>query len=817
MRFSLRLVCGLWAVILAWTGPLPAGPAASSRPLRVGVETHAAPFTFSDGDHQPAGFAVDLMQEVARDQGLQVEFKLMDWEPLFEAFKAGDIDIICNLADTEDRRSFIDFTSTTMSMHGAVFARRDGPPVASTADLARLRIAVPRDSRAHEYLKRQSWSGNLVFIPTLLDCVRAVHEHRADVFLSSDLVASYVIRNDSFNDVVQAPISLPELDYREHFGIRSGQPALLAKLNEGLLSVHRQHIYEQLYEKWIGPIQVRRLRFRDILPYVLPLVILLLAGGAGLFWQRHTLAQVKRQAEALRRSEEQLSRVLQGSQDGFWDWDVRTGRQERSERWATMLGYRPDELATTRTAFISLIHPDDRPIVAKEEQSFWSGREEFAMEFRMRAKSGEWRWILDRAKIVQRDPLTGAPWRIAGTHTDITARKLAETENDALQRKMLETQKLESLGVLAGGIAHDFNNLLTAILGNASLLQMDLAKDGPKSAQVGKILVATRRAADLCRQLLAYAGKGAVVVERLNLSRVVQDTTRLLELSLHHAELTFALAPSLPSVEADVSQLRQVIMNLVLNAAEALGDKPGRINVSTRTVVLKARELRDALPGGSPPPGEYVCLEVSDTGCGMTPEVRAKIFDPFFTTKFTGRGLGLAAVLGIVRTQHGALTVMSTPGQGSTFAIYLPCVAGHAEPLTQSPFMPPLSRVAAGSTVLVADDDASIRQLADNILRRAGYEVVLADDGESALQAFEAEPHRFHAGVFDVTMPRLDGTVALERIRARHPNFPCILFSGHSEEDAKGEHARHARTAFVQKPFPPESLIDTLLRLTKMA
>jgi PAS domain S-box-containing protein len=339
-----------------------------------------------------------------------------------------------------------------------------------------------------------------------------------------------------------------------------------------------------------------------------------------------------------------------------------------------MLGYTLAEIGQDRIFFLELIHPDDRPRVLAAVQRMNESQDHYTHEFRMRAKSGDWKWILDRGKVVARDPATGNPSRITGTHTDITTRKLAEETADKLEQKMQEAQKLESLGVLAGGIAHDFNNLLSVVLGNASLARLEAAETPANAARLDSIVTAANRAAELCRQLLAYAGKGSFSLTRLNLNALITETTRLLELSISkQARLEFALAPALPAIEADASQLRQIIMNLVINASEALGEhNAGTIRLATTVVRLPQPGAASLGPVAELAPGDYVCTEISDTGSGMTPDVLGRIFDPFFTTKFTGRGLGLAAVLGIVRTHQGALRVTSIPGHGSTFHIYLP-------------------------------------------------------------------------------------------------------------------------------------------------
>jgi PAS domain S-box-containing protein len=810
------------ALLAVWTGRAVA--AETPRVIRVGLELDAEPFTFVDANGKPAGFAYELMQAVAADQGLQVEYRALPWNDVLDGFKAGELDVICNLVDTPERRAYIDFSATTIFLRGAAYIRRDAPPLRTIADLRGRSVATLRNSRGHEYLRNKDWGIEFRYYDTMILAVDAVHAGHADVFMGTRLISDYQIRHRGYTDLVTTALELPGFDFREHFGVRPGHPELLAKLNEGLLSVQRNGTYDHLYEKWIGPIEPRVLRWREIQPYALPLIVLLVAVLAGLAWQRRVVVRVRRQAEALRRSEEQLSLVLEGSQDGFWDWDIRTGVVTRSPRWAEMLGYTLADVPTGRAGFIGLVHPEDRARVEADEHSVWSGRDRFEVEFRMQERSGGWKWILDRGKVVLRNPATGEPWRIAGTHTDITARKHAEQENEKLNRKMLETQKLESLGVLAGGIAHDFNNLLTVILGNASISRLEPGISAEESARLATIVTAAQRAADLCRQLLAYAGKGAFVIERIDLNRVALETARLLELSVHTCTLEYHLAFGLPPVEADTSQIRQVIMNLVLNAAEAVGARPGRIRVITNAVTLRDGDLPDALPSGTRLAGEFVRLEISDDGSGMPPDVLARIFDPFFTTKFAGRGLGLAAVLGIVRSHGGALTVQSQAGLGSTFRVYLPVAAGSAPAATTTttppipvpetpaaPAAPAAAPVASGAqTVLVADDEDAVRALTAAVLRRYGYNVVAVETGDEALRRFTAEPDRFHVLLLDITMPGIDGLTALRRIRELRPAVPCVILSGHAEQDAAGPFGGTGATTFLQKPFDIAALLRAL-------
>jgi len=389
--------------------------------------------------------------------------------------------------------------------------------------------------------------------------------------------------------------------------------------------------------------------------------------------------------------------------------------------------------------------------------------------------------------------------RIWVTERELTQQRLLEQERQAFERRLGETQRLESLGVLAGGIAHDFNNLLTGILGHASLGRCEIVPDSPLNSHFEEIETASRSAANLCQQMLAYAGKGRFVVKPHDLSQIVSQSSHLLQISLSkQAELRFRLADGLPLVQADATQIQQIVMNLVLNASEAIGKRDGLITLTTGLLKPDATTFAGCLYAPEHPVPVYVFLEVRDNGCGMSAEVINRIFEPFFTTKFAGRGLGLAAALGIVRSHHGALRVESKPGEGSSFTLCLPAADSDANSeseknLTNTPW-------SAEGTILVIDDEAQVRSVAERMAQTLGFSALCAADGDQGIQLFELYRSAIKVVLLDLSMPGLSGEETLASLRARDPALRVILMSGYNQPELPTA-INGKKPSFLSKPF----------------
>jgi two-component system, cell cycle sensor histidine kinase and response regulator CckA len=399
---------------------------------------------------------------------------------------------------------------------------------------------------------------------------------------------------------------------------------------------------------------------------------------------------------------------------------------------------------------------------------------------------------------------------IGGIATEITAMITADQERQRMQAKMLEAQKLESLGVLAGGVAHDFNNLLTGILGNVTLALFELGPRHRASSLIEQIEVAALKASDLTRQLLAYAGKGKFIVEPLDLSRLVSEMSTLLQTTVpKKVRLDFELEGQLPPVEGDARQLHQVVMNLVLNGAEAIGEAEGLVTVRTSLVASPPEEA----PAGRAAPlpkGAYVRIEVSDSGLGMDAETVGRIFDPFFTTKFAGRGLGLPALLGIVGAHRGAVYVRSSPGLGSTFRVYLP-VADPAKRASETSRLSPSLEGRFEGMILVVDDEHLSRAATASMLRKLGFRVLESTDGVFGVEAFRDNVDEVRLVLLDLTMPRMGGEEVLAAIRSLRHDVPVVVMSGFAREDVVRRFGSLPPSGVLEKPFSVDDLIVEIL------
>ena len=500
----------------------------------------------------------------------------------------------------------------------------------------------------------------------------------------------------------------------------------------------------------------------------------------------------RRAAEAaLRESEERFRQLAEGVREVFWMTDAATDEVVYvSPACEAVWGLSPSALLAAPDRWLQAVHPDDRARVneaARTRQRTGAYDE----EYRVVRPDGAIRWVRDRAFPVHDEE--GAVIRIAGVAEDVTERR-------HLEAQLRQTQKMESIGQLAGGVAHDFNNWLTVIGGCTELLLTTFPTEGDTAELLNEIRHASERAASLTRQLLAFSRREVVEAKVCDLNTIILDTEKMLRRLLgEDVELTTALAPGLPPVKVDPGQWSQVLMNLAVNARDAM-PTGGRLQITTA--------LDEPDPGLTPVPGlaHPMRLSISDTGTGMTPEVRARIFEPFFTTKGVGKGtgLGLAVVHGIVTQAGGHLEVESEPGRGTTFHIYLPPAlealggaAGRAGALN----------VRGSETILLVEDEDSLRRIAAPALRAQGYTVLQASNGEEALEVLGRHSGLIHLLLTDVVMPRMDGHALAEALRPRYPEMKVLYTSGYTDDAVVRHGIQHDEVAFLSKPYTPLALL----------
>ena len=509
------------------------------------------------------------------------------------------------------------------------------------------------------------------------------------------------------------------------------------------------------------------------------------------------------QEQALRESEERFRTLWEASPIGIRLTDARGASIYANPRLLELFDCTLEEFLAER--WRQRVHPEDRARITLAGVQAVKGESDARTDFRLLCASGRVRYL--RATVAAVRTPDGLFSGHVGAIEDITQESEAAIERAQIENQLRQTQKLESLGVLAGGIAHDFNNLLVGVLTNASMALLDLPVASPARETVLNIERAAQRAADLTRQLLAYSGKGRFIIESISLSDLAAEMLQLLKTVVSkRATLTLDLRDGLPMVKGDATQLRQILMNLITNASDSLNERNGEILLRTRVANVERAAPSASMFGGPLVPGRYVVVDVIDSGSGMADETLQRIFDPFYTTKFTGRGLGLAATLGIVRGHGGAVEVTSTVGVGTTFSLYFPPSDGVRREMP----LAVVSTLDGYGTILVVDDDPGVRSVARSLLVRRGFTVMLAENGREAVDLFAVHHADIRAVLLDLTMPVMDGEDALRELRKTDISVPVILMSGYSDVDIERTFTGAGLAGFVQKPFRVDVLYQTL-------
>lgn len=545
--------------------------------------------------------------------------------------------------------------------------------------------------------------------------------------------------------------------------------------------------------------------------------------GKKLVWSVWWNRSSRKQLEQMLQNNELIHRVItENVEDLIWIFEVKTERLSYiSPSVFRVGGFTPEEV--TKMSVAQLLTPESyqqlRQFLADRMTAFAAGDDN------VRVMTHRLYHVHKNGSVIPCEVVSTLladaernVYELVGVTRDISSRVRQENLQREIEQRLLQSQKLESLGMLAGGIAHDFNNLLTSIMGNLDLVKKRLGADSRELHYLDQSLAATRRAADLTRQMLAYSGCGKVMEQTVDLSDFVSRNLSLFQTSIpsrimFRQQLTWPL----PSIAVDPGQLQQVFVNLLTNAAEALGEGTGEVTIVTGERNFSTAELVGSRVELPLPAGRYVFAEIRDTGCGMTPEMQTRIFEPFFSTKFTGRGMGMAAVQGIMKAHRGAILLNSREGKGTIITLVFKIIATSASTREGGTMSNEITRADGDGeergTVLVVEDEPMVRRLCCDMIEESGYHTFNAADGQEGIDVFNAHAGEISCVLLDLSMPVKDGLVVFDAIRQDHPEAKVILSSGYSQEEATKKFAGKGLSGFIQKPYVMDELVGLLQKV----
>lgn len=521
----------------------------------------------------------------------------------------------------------------------------------------------------------------------------------------------------------------------------------------------------------------------------------------------------KQNEEKLRKSEEKFRTVA----DHTFDWeywkDVGGNLVYVSPACERISGYTAEEFQNDPGLLNRIVHPDDKDKFIHHLEYDDNGVAPAVCQtpdFRIRTQSGQERWIEHICHEVFDNE--GMSLGHRACNRDVTERKQGEEERLQLEQQFQHAQKLESLGVLTGGIAHDFNNILTVILGHCYMAREELIPDQGYKASFRQVETAANRAADLCRQMLTYAGKNPMVQTRVNLLLLIDEVAKMLHAAIKkNVSIMLELKQDVPHIKGDTGQIQQIIMNLIINAAEAIGDSNGTIRILLTKAVFYGDQAEVDTFGSFIKAGRYACLEVTDTGSGMDEETQKRIFEPFYTTKFTGRGLGMSAIQGIIKSHEGMLFLSSSPGFGTTFKVLFPLSESFDDLVTAPAALIPFKK--SGSTILLVDDEQALRNVGAALLKSMGFTVLTAQDGCEACEIFCERGRKIDVIMLDLIMPVMGGIDTYHELRKTDTTIPIVICSGYGVESVAHVIDNDQYAGFVHKPYKPDELRNVIVRL----
>jgi two-component system cell cycle sensor histidine kinase/response regulator CckA len=783
----------------------------SHQALRVAGPKAFPPFHFYDDSGVALGIASDYLDLITRFLNIKTETTAgLLWPDVLKKTKGKEIDLITLCATSSAREEYLDFTRPFLSYPLVIVTRIDAPFVSGIKDLHGKKIVLVKGNATHDWLVRDEIAFIPQFADTPADALNAVSLGEAEAAIENLAAVTHLIQSGGLANLkIAAPT--PYGQYELFMAVRKDWPELTRILNKVLSAITPEQ-HAEIRNRWLSVRYEHGIKKSDIVKWVTSVSAILLAILATfLFWNWRLKKEIRdrRLAEnALRENEEKYRRLFENELMAICIFDLETLRfVDVNETYVQLYGYSREELIGSMTIHdITVEHTSSEEATRKAESAGT-----IHIPLRLHKKKNGTVFPVE---------IVGGPYSLKGRKVmfgmmrDITERKQAEETQEKLQAQIARIQKAESLGRMAGAIAHIFNNQLGVVIGNLEMALVDLPQDAQPVRKLNAAMQGALNAAQVSSLMLTYLGQTTGSNVPMDLSEFCRQSLPSLRAGTsRNIVLNVNLPSPGPTIKANANQIQQMLTNLITNAREAVGEKQGTVTLSVKTV--PQTDISEVLRYPTDWQAEdaaYACLEVTDTGGGIADEAIDKIFDPFFSTKFTGRGLGLPVVFGIVRAHDGVITVASE-NQGSTFRIFLPL---SAEEIPRQPGKTAQPFVKEGrSTVLLIEDEEMIRDMAKTMVEFLGYTVLAAKDGIEAMEMFARHQDKICCVISDVTMPRMNGWETLTALRGLSPGIPVILCSGYDEAQVLVDDHSERPQAFLHKPYQKAELQAVLARAMK--